>query len=157
MFLELTDEQQALQHELRDYFSTLISPDEAKLMLTERHGPVYRDVVKRMGRDGWLGVGWPVEFGGRGFINAISAFSGTSIGQPFFDVDGDGAFGDDVISVGGGSVPVGGIDLGVAMPTTPTVIENLLVGGGSSGTTGSINVQNPANQGRISWREIVRD
>ncbi len=99
----------------------------------------------------------PCEFGGRGFINAISAFSGTSIGQPFFDVDGDGAFGDDVISVGGGSVPVGGIDLGVAMPTTPTVIENLLVGGGSSGTTGSINVQNPANQGRISWREIVRD
>ena len=67
MFLELTDEQQALQHELRDYFSTLISPDEAKLMLTERHGPVYRDVVRRMGRDGWLGVGWPVEFGGRGF------------------------------------------------------------------------------------------
>ena len=27
----------------------------------------YRDVVQRMGRDGWLGVGWPIEFGGRGF------------------------------------------------------------------------------------------
>ena len=99
----------------------------------------------------------PCEFGGRGFINAIAAFSGTSVGQPFFDVNGNGAFGDDTIVVGGGSVPVGGLDLGVAMPTTPTVIENLLVGGGSSGTTGSVNVQNPANQGRISWREIVRD
>ena len=30
-------------------------------MLTERHGAVYREMVRRMGRDGWLGVGWPVE------------------------------------------------------------------------------------------------
>ena len=35
-------------------------------MLTERHGAVYREVVRRMGRDGWLGVGWPREYGGRG-------------------------------------------------------------------------------------------
>ena len=35
-------------------------------MLTERHGTVYREVVRRMGRDGWLGVGWPPEYGGRG-------------------------------------------------------------------------------------------
>jgi alkylation response protein AidB-like acyl-CoA dehydrogenase len=35
-------------------------------MLTERHGIVYRNVVRRMGRDGWLGVGWPVEYGGHG-------------------------------------------------------------------------------------------
>ena len=38
-----------------------------RAMLIERHGELYRDVVKRMGRDGWLGVGWPTEFGGRGF------------------------------------------------------------------------------------------
>jgi alkylation response protein AidB-like acyl-CoA dehydrogenase len=36
-------------------------------MRTDRHGGVYRDVVRRMGRDGWLGVGWPAEYGGRGF------------------------------------------------------------------------------------------
>jgi alkylation response protein AidB-like acyl-CoA dehydrogenase len=36
-------------------------------LVRERHGPVYREVVRRMGRDGWLGVGWPTEFGGRGF------------------------------------------------------------------------------------------
>jgi hypothetical protein len=35
-------------------------------MLTERFGVIYRDVVRRMGRDGWLGVGWPQEYGGRG-------------------------------------------------------------------------------------------
>jgi 3-oxo-4-pregnene-20-carboxyl-CoA dehydrogenase beta subunit len=67
MFLDLTDSQRALQAELRAYFDTLISPREREHMLTERHGSVYREVVRRMGNDGWLGVGWPVEYGGRGF------------------------------------------------------------------------------------------
>jgi alkylation response protein AidB-like acyl-CoA dehydrogenase len=66
MFLDLTDSQLALQADLRTYFATLISPAEREEMLTQRHGPVYREVVRRMGRDGWLGVGWPAEFGGRG-------------------------------------------------------------------------------------------
>ena len=35
------------------------TPAERAELLTERHGAVYRDVVRRMGRDGWLGVGWP--------------------------------------------------------------------------------------------------
>ncbi|NKR43980.1 acyl-CoA dehydrogenase family protein [Prescottella equi] len=67
MFIDLTPEQRELQAELRRYFSGLISPAEAEIMLTERHGPTYREVIRRMGKDGWLGVGWPVEFGGRGF------------------------------------------------------------------------------------------
>jgi alkylation response protein AidB-like acyl-CoA dehydrogenase len=67
MFLDLTEEQRGLRSELRAYFATLITPDERELMLTQRHGAVYRDVVRRMGRDGWLGVGWPQEYGGRGF------------------------------------------------------------------------------------------
>ncbi len=67
MFIDLTDEQRALQAEIREYFSTLISPEEAEIMVTERHGPTYREVIRRMGRDGWLGVGWSKEFGGKGF------------------------------------------------------------------------------------------
>jgi alkylation response protein AidB-like acyl-CoA dehydrogenase len=67
MFLELTDEQTALQQTLRDYFARLVTPQEAQTLLLSRHGDLYRDVVKRMGRDGWLGVGWPAEYGGRGF------------------------------------------------------------------------------------------
>ena len=67
MFLDLTDSQRALQADLREYFAALITPDERELMLTQRHGAVYRDVVRRMGRDGWLGVGWPTQYGGRGF------------------------------------------------------------------------------------------
>jgi alkylation response protein AidB-like acyl-CoA dehydrogenase len=66
VFLDLTAEQLALRDELRDYFTGLISPAERAAMLTDRHGAVYREVVRRMGRDGWLGVGWPAEYGGRG-------------------------------------------------------------------------------------------
>ena len=67
MFIELTDDQRALQDELREYFGNLVTDEEADAMLVNRHGDIFRDVVKRMGRDGWLGVGWPTEFGGRGF------------------------------------------------------------------------------------------
>jgi 3-oxo-4-pregnene-20-carboxyl-CoA dehydrogenase beta subunit len=66
MFLDLTDSQRALRDELQAYFADLLSPGERAAMLTERHGGVYREIVLRMGRDGWLGVGWPVEYGGRG-------------------------------------------------------------------------------------------
>lgn len=67
MYIELTPEQRHLQAELRQYFATLISADEAKEMEVDRHGRAYRAVIKRMGADGKLGVGWPVEYGGLGF------------------------------------------------------------------------------------------
>ena len=67
MFIDLTPDQRALRDELRGYFAGLMTPAERAELLTERHGAVYRDVVRRMGRDGWLGVGWPVRYGGRGF------------------------------------------------------------------------------------------
>jgi 3-oxo-4-pregnene-20-carboxyl-CoA dehydrogenase beta subunit len=66
MLLDLTDQQLALRDELRAYFGALMSAGERAAMLTERFGTVYREVVRRMGRDGWLGVGWPAEYGGRG-------------------------------------------------------------------------------------------
>jgi alkylation response protein AidB-like acyl-CoA dehydrogenase len=67
MFIDLTAEQAALRDTLRSYFSGLLSPAERAELLTERHGTVYREVVRRMGRDGWLGVGWPTYYGGLGF------------------------------------------------------------------------------------------
>ena len=67
MFIELTPEQRALQAELRQYFANLISPEEAKAMEADRHNETYRAIIKRMGSDGKLGVGWPKEFGGLGF------------------------------------------------------------------------------------------
>ncbi|WP_329058703.1 acyl-CoA dehydrogenase family protein [Amycolatopsis sp. NBC_01480] len=67
MNIELTAAQQALRAELRTYFATLVLPEERRAMLRERHGTVYREIVRRMGRDGRLGVGWPKEYGGQGF------------------------------------------------------------------------------------------
>jgi type IV pilus assembly protein PilY1 len=99
------------------------------------------------------------DAGGRGFINAIDVFTGASLGAPYFDVNGDGKFDEgDKLTHGGGTVPVGSVDLGVGMPTLPTIIDNLLVVGGSKGTLGQTNT-NPQGAGaqRISWREILRD
>jgi 3-oxo-4-pregnene-20-carboxyl-CoA dehydrogenase beta subunit len=67
MFIELTAEQRALRDEIRAYFGGPISPAEREAMLTDRHGEAYQRLIRRMGSDGWLGVGWPAEFGGRGF------------------------------------------------------------------------------------------
>ena len=66
MFIDLTDAQAALRDELREYFGGLLTPQEREVLVTDRQGPVYREVVRRIGRDGWLGVGWPTEYGGRG-------------------------------------------------------------------------------------------
>ena len=67
MYIELTHAQRQLQAEIRQYFSNLVTPDEAEEMERDRHGGAYRSIVRRMGKDGMLGVGWPKEFGGRGF------------------------------------------------------------------------------------------
>jgi 3-oxocholest-4-en-26-oyl-CoA dehydrogenase alpha subunit len=72
--LEYTPEQQRLRSELRDYFAEL-TPDLHHTRFTEpaaqkRH---YRKTIRRLGADGWLGVGWPKEYGGRG-LTAIEQF-----------------------------------------------------------------------------------
>ncbi|TWP54138.1 acyl-CoA dehydrogenase [Lentzea tibetensis] len=67
MFVDLTEAQEQLRDEVRAYFAGLLSAEERAAMITDRHGETYREVVRRLGRDGWLGVGWPAEYGGRGF------------------------------------------------------------------------------------------
>jgi 3-oxo-4-pregnene-20-carboxyl-CoA dehydrogenase beta subunit len=67
MFIDLTAAQRELRDELREYFANLMSAKEREAMLTERHGATYRELVRRLGRDGRLGVGWPQEYGGKGF------------------------------------------------------------------------------------------
>jgi 3-oxo-4-pregnene-20-carboxyl-CoA dehydrogenase beta subunit len=67
VFIELTPEQRALEAQLRKYFAELLSAEEREALRADRHGRVFKDVVRRMGGDNWLGVGWPIEYGGRGF------------------------------------------------------------------------------------------
>ncbi len=69
MYLDFTAEQQGLRQEIRDYFTGLLTPDLRKALdeeWDECGGPVFRKVVGRMGADGWLGIGWPKEYGGQG-------------------------------------------------------------------------------------------
>src|SRR3989442_6304975 len=67
MFLDETAEQQQLRRELRDYFERLLSPQVREQIGDLGEGsPMFRDVVRRMGADGWLGIGWLREYGGQG-------------------------------------------------------------------------------------------
>jgi alkylation response protein AidB-like acyl-CoA dehydrogenase len=74
MQIAYTDEQQALRQELREYYTKLLTPEvEAELAQAQGIGPVVRRVVRQMGSDGWLGIGWPKEYGGQG-RSAIEQF-----------------------------------------------------------------------------------
>jgi alkylation response protein AidB-like acyl-CoA dehydrogenase len=67
MDLEETPEQLALRAELREYFAQLLTDDVRHALDTETEGGVtFRKVVRQMGADGWLGLGWPKEYGGQG-------------------------------------------------------------------------------------------
>ena len=67
MHLDYTPEQQALRKELRTYFDELLSDDvRASLGVAGAGSPVFRTLVAKLGADGWLGVGWPKEYGGGG-------------------------------------------------------------------------------------------
>jgi len=64
--LELSEAQRAFKAEVREYFSGLTSAEDRVEMMTDRHGPAYHRNIKQMGADGWMGVGWPKEYGGKG-------------------------------------------------------------------------------------------
>jgi alkylation response protein AidB-like acyl-CoA dehydrogenase len=68
MYIGLTEEQRQLKEEVRAYYEKLLTPEvRAKLTGSGGVGDENRRVVRQMGADGWLGVGWPKEYGGRGF------------------------------------------------------------------------------------------
>jgi 3-oxocholest-4-en-26-oyl-CoA dehydrogenase alpha subunit len=76
MRIALTEEQEQLRAELRTYFAELVTP-EIRAGLASATGAdmeeggeygeasVYKDVIRQVGQDGWLGIGWPKEWGGQ--------------------------------------------------------------------------------------------
>ena len=69
MHVALDRDQLALRHELQEYFAALVTP-EVKAGLASATGEfgeagVYKDVIRQLGKDGWLGIGWPKEYGGQ--------------------------------------------------------------------------------------------
>ena len=66
MYVDFTPEQKKLAAELRAYFAKLITPQVLdEIRGSEGGGPEFRRVLRQLGKDGWLGVGWPKEYGGR--------------------------------------------------------------------------------------------
>jgi alkylation response protein AidB-like acyl-CoA dehydrogenase len=69
MQIAYSPEHERLRSELRRYFATLMTPERRAALQGEGEygdGTAYKDVVRQMGTDGWLTLGWPVEYGGRG-------------------------------------------------------------------------------------------
>jgi alkylation response protein AidB-like acyl-CoA dehydrogenase len=68
MQISYTPDQEQLRLELREYFAGLMTPERrASLAHTDGEygdGLAYKDVVRQLGRDGWLAIGWPAEYGG---------------------------------------------------------------------------------------------
>jgi 3-oxocholest-4-en-26-oyl-CoA dehydrogenase alpha subunit len=69
MHIALTPDQERLREELREYFAALVTP-EVKAGLASATGEfgddvVYKKVIRQLGTDGWLGIGWPKEYGGQ--------------------------------------------------------------------------------------------
>jgi Tfp pilus tip-associated adhesin PilY1 len=94
--------------------------------------------------------------GGSGYLNAISPFSGGSITKGILDVNNNKNFTDDLLS----TLFIGSVDLGLGLPSRPTLIGGRLVVGGTSEKRVAdigVNLGLTPLKGRISWREIIRD
>jgi hypothetical protein len=64
VFLDYTEPQRSLRRELRAYFAEIVTAEQ-RAQLGEG-GELLRLVMRRLGKDGWLGLGWPVDYGGQG-------------------------------------------------------------------------------------------
>lgn len=69
MEFALTPEQEQFAQEFRDYIKRTMPAEVREEIDTGRgmhKSPAYKEFICQMGRDGWLGVGWPKEYGGQG-------------------------------------------------------------------------------------------
>ena len=70
MDISYTTEQLALKKRVADYMEGFVSDDFLQEKKDPRYfeggGPVFKAKMKQMGKDGFLGLGWPVELGGQG-------------------------------------------------------------------------------------------
>jgi len=66
MYVDYTPDELKLREELRAYFAKLMTPEERQATRTAESGEAYKRVIRQMGKDGWLALGWPKEYGGQG-------------------------------------------------------------------------------------------
>jgi alkylation response protein AidB-like acyl-CoA dehydrogenase len=69
MRIGYSPEQEELRRELRSYFTKLMTPERVEALSSMEGeygtGNAYRDTVSQMGKDGWLTLSWPTEYGGQ--------------------------------------------------------------------------------------------
>ena len=69
MRISYTPEQEELRRELRSYFAKLVTPERREALSSTSgevgEGNIYRETVAQMGKDGWLTLNWPKEYGGQ--------------------------------------------------------------------------------------------
>lgn len=88
---------------------------------------------------------------GRGYINALDAFTGTSASNSYFDLDRNSATNDKI-----NDLPVGSVDAGVGMPTLPNLMRGVMLVAGSNGEIVAVPTIPPRWE-RISWRDLKGD
>src|SRR5690606_33683042 len=70
MRIAYAPEHERLRTELRGYFGELMTPERREGLQTEGgeygDGTAYTEIVRQLGEDRWLALGWPREYGGRG-------------------------------------------------------------------------------------------
>jgi type IV pilus assembly protein PilY1 len=106
------------------------------------------------------------EAGGKGFLNAMDAFNGTSFGVPYLDINGDGMF-NNLDNLGGtSSTPgtiLGSFDPGAGMLTGVTVVagtngSSTVFAGGNGETVVHLGMKNMGGfSHRVMWHEILQD
>jgi 3-oxocholest-4-en-26-oyl-CoA dehydrogenase alpha subunit len=68
MHIGYTPEQEQLRQQLREYFAALMTPELRRQLDAASgeygDGSAYKQVVRQLGKDGWLALGWPREYGG---------------------------------------------------------------------------------------------
>jgi alkylation response protein AidB-like acyl-CoA dehydrogenase len=69
MRISFTEEHNHLRAQLRDYFAELMTDDRKAALAGDGgeygDGTAYKEIVRQLGRDGWLAIGWPLAYGGQ--------------------------------------------------------------------------------------------
>jgi hypothetical protein len=70
MQISYTPEQERLRQRLREYFASLMTPERRASLARDGGGDygdggAYKELVRQLGRDGWLALGWPGQYGGQ--------------------------------------------------------------------------------------------
>ncbi len=74
MRFRLTDDQRRFRDEVRDYFGAVMTDAVREDLATGGFDtPRYKELIRKIGADGWLCPTWPEEYGGRG-LSAVEQF-----------------------------------------------------------------------------------